>query len=141
MVGPVAAALTAATLLFTAHPTPVPQGQLSARVAFTGDSMAPAPSRSAALAIRAQPQPPRLDGRSDDAVWALAPTFGDFVQKDPNEGQPASERTEVRILYTRETLYFGVVCYDRQPQRLVVNESRRDSSLDDTDSFQIVLDT
>ena len=57
------------------------------------------------------------------------------------EGRPASERTELRLLYSRDTLYIGVICHDRDPARIVVNETRRDSALDDTDSFQVILDT
>ncbi|MBM3790377.1 MAG: carbohydrate binding family 9 domain-containing protein [Acidobacteria bacterium] len=64
-----------------------------------------------------------------------------FWQTRPDEGKPASERTEVRIVFTEDTLFFGVVCYDRQPDGIIVTDSRRDSSLDDTDSFQLILDT
>jgi hypothetical protein len=65
----------------------------------------------------------------------------EFWQTAPDAGAPASERTQVHIVYTDEALYFGVVCWDREPSRIIVNESRRDSPLEDTDSFQIVLDT
>ena len=47
----------------------------------------------------------------------------------------------MRIAFTADTLYLAVVCHDREPSRVVVNESRRDSSLDDTDAFLIILDT
>ncbi len=56
------------------------------------------------------------------------------------KGKPASERTEVRIVYTKDTLYFGVVCYDRDPNAITITEGRRDSPLGDTDNFQIILD-
>jgi hypothetical protein len=76
-----------------------------------------------------------------DPVWAaVQPTTG-FRQTTPDEGAPASEQTEVRIGYTADTLYFGVICFDREPARIIVAGSRRDSLLDETDSFQIVLDT
>jgi hypothetical protein len=76
-----------------------------------------------------------------DPVWAaIQPTTG-FRQTTPDEGAPASEQTEVRIGYTADTLYFGVICFDREPARIIVADSRRDSLLDETDSFQIVLDT
>ncbi|MGE0455304.1 MAG: DUF5916 domain-containing protein [Vicinamibacteria bacterium] len=85
---------------------------------------------------------PTLDGDVlDDAAWSGVPAETAFWQTTPDAGAPASERTEVRILATRDALYFGIVCYDREPGRIVVNESRRDSSLDTTDSFQIILDT
>jgi hypothetical protein len=94
-----------------------------------------------AVAIPVQ-QPPRLDGDVlNDPVWAEAPPVTRFWQTRPKEGEPASERTEVRIVYTAEAIYFGVICYDRNPQSIIVADSRRDASLEETDSFQIILDT
>jgi hypothetical protein len=74
-------------------------------------------------------------------VWKGVPALDGFWQLTPDEGQPVSERTEVRIAYTPDTLLVAVVCHDREPARIVVSESRRDSPLDETDSFQLVLDT
>ena len=85
---------------------------------------------------------PVLDGAVlDDPAWAIAPPATGFVQTQPDEGRPASERTEVRIVYTADTIYFGVVCYDSDPASIIVTDSRRDSSLADSDSFQLILDT
>ena len=85
---------------------------------------------------------PVLDGAVlADPAWAAAPPATGFVQTQPDEGRPASERTEVRIVFTADTLYFGVVCYDRDPASIIVTDSRRDSSLADSDSFQLILDT
>ena len=86
--------------------------------------------------------PPVMDGDViNDPVWAAAEPVSGFRQTTPDEGQPASQRTEVRVIYTADTLYFGVVCYDDDPSTIVVADSRRDSPLDETDSFQIILDT
>ena len=85
---------------------------------------------------------PVLDGEVlNDPAWAEALPVTGFRQTRPDEGQPATERTEVRIVYTSDTLFFGVVCYDRDPSAIIVADSRRDSDLRDTDSFQIILDT
>ncbi|MDX1547827.1 MAG: DUF5916 domain-containing protein [Rhodothermales bacterium] len=85
---------------------------------------------------------PVLDGAVlDDPAWAAAVPLSGFRQTTPEEGRPASERTEVRLLYTATALYIGVVCHDRQPGRIVVSDSRRDAPLDDSDSFQLILDT
>ena len=85
---------------------------------------------------------PVVDGEvlNDPAYAEVAAATG-FRQNRPDEGQPSSERTEVRIVYTDDTLYFAVVCYVTDPQTIIVADSRRDSSLRDTDSFQIILDT
>mgnify|MGYP002015635550 CR=1 FL=1 len=86
--------------------------------------------------------PPVLDGAVlDDPAWADAVVATEFVQTQPDEGDPASERTEVRIIFTDDTIYVGVVCFDRDPGAIIVTDSRRDSSLTDSDSFQLVLDT
>ena len=85
---------------------------------------------------------PVIDGDvlNDDA-YADALAVTGFRQNTPDEGRPASERTEVRIVYTDDTLYFGIICYVRDPSTIIVADSRRDSSLRETDSFQIILDT
>lgn len=85
---------------------------------------------------------PTIDGDVlGDSAWADARPMGDFRQEQPFEGQPASERTEVRIVVTADTLYVGVVCYDTEPDGIIVADARRDSPLDDTDSFRLILDT
>jgi hypothetical protein len=86
--------------------------------------------------------PPILDGEvlTDPAYAEAKPATG-FWQTTPDEGQPSSEETEVFVVYTADTLYVGVVCHDRNPKGIVVADSRRDSSLAETDAFQIVFDT
>ena len=87
-------------------------------------------------------QAPRLDGNVlDDAAWAGVQPVSGFRQSAPDEGEPATERTEVRVVFTDDTVYFGVVCYDRDPSAIIMSDSRRDSSMNDADSFQMVLDT
>ncbi len=87
-------------------------------------------------------QEPRMDGNVlGDPVWAAAQAVGGFRQTFPDEGRPATERTEVRVLFTSDTIYFGVVCYDSDPAGIIMSDSRRDSSMTDADSFQMVLDT
>ena len=87
-------------------------------------------------------EPPTLDGNVlDDPAWRVAPVISGFRQEQPDEGQPSSENTEVRIVFTGDTLYVGVVCYDRAPSSIIVSDSRRDADLDDTDSFRIIFDT
>ena len=84
---------------------------------------------------------PVVDGRLDDAAWAnVAPIVG-FVQREPVEGQPVSERTEVRILVDKEALYVGAWLYDRTPDEIVVGERIRDADLERGDYFGIILDT
>ena len=84
---------------------------------------------------------PVIDGRMDDEVWQGAEPLTGFVQANPFEGQPATERTEVRILFDDDALYIGATLYDSDPDGIIATDARRDSGLDDTDSFRVILDT
>ena len=84
---------------------------------------------------------PTIDGRLDDPVWARAEVISGFVQREPFEGRPVSERTEVRIIYDEAALYVGAWLYDRDPTGIVVGRTLRDASLNDTDAFQMIFDT
>ena len=87
---------------------------------------------------------PTIDGDVlNDPIWqqADAPPATRFWQIQPVEGSPASQRTEVRIGFTEDTLYVGVICYDTNPDGIIVTDSRRDSPLGETDSFQLVVDS
>jgi len=85
--------------------------------------------------------PPRLDGTLDDLVWQSAKAVADFRQQEPNEGEIGTEKTEVRILYTRHAVYFGIHCYDSEPGKIVATELRRDVSQDLDDHFEILIDS
>ena len=85
---------------------------------------------------------PTLDGVLDEAAWNAAEVIDAFVQQEPDEGAPASERTEARILYDGENLYIGVRAFDSEPDAVIATEMRRDSDrILDEDNFQIILDT
>jgi len=85
---------------------------------------------------------PVLDGQLDEDVWLEAAVIDQFVQQEPTEGDPATERTLVRLLYDAQTLYIGVEAYDSQASGVIATEKRRDSPrLLEEDNFQIILDT
>ena len=87
-------------------------------------------------------QGPQLDGLLDEKVWLSAVVIDDFIQQEPSEGDPATERTVVRLLYDARSLYIGVEALDSDPEGVIATEMRRDSSrLFDEDNFQIILDT
>ncbi len=85
---------------------------------------------------------PELDGAVlGDPVWqAIEPASG-LTQTRPYAGEPGTEHTEVRFAYTEDTLFVAVVCHDREPDGIVISDSRRDAALDETDSFQVIFDT
>jgi hypothetical protein len=114
---------------------------LALPAAWAAAPAVPPQTPPAATAVRVT-TPPTVDGDVlGDPAWAAAPPIAGFWQTAPSEGAPASEPTEVRIVYTADTLYFGVVCHDRDPSGIVVSGSRRDGPLDETDAVLIVLDT
>jgi len=82
-----------------------------------------------------------MDGTLNDPLWQLAKTISDFRQQEPYEGQPATERTEVRILYSRHAVYFGIHCFDSDPSRIIARELRRDVSQDLDDHLEILIDS
>jgi len=84
---------------------------------------------------------PRLDGLiRDDPAWQGVQPASGFWQTRPDEGTPATQETVVYIGYTDTSLYIGVICYDDFPEGIIVTEGRRDSSLNDADSFQVLID-
>jgi hypothetical protein len=86
--------------------------------------------------------PPLLDGRLDERAWQSALLVDDFVQRAPREGAPASERTEVRILYTKTDLYLGVRAFDRAAPRTRATVLRRDDfELTENDQFVVAIDS
>ena len=109
----------------------------------TGDSTtARPPSERYQVEPRQVAQGPVVDGHLDEQVWLAAAVIDDFVQQEPSEGAPATERTVVRLLYDERALYIGVEAYDSQPDGVIATEKRRDSPrLLDEDNFQIILDT
>ena len=84
---------------------------------------------------------PTIDGRVNDAAWERSTPYSNFTQQDPQEGAPASERTEVRVLIGRGNLYISVICFDATPSRIIAAQSRRDAALTNVDSIIIALDT
>lgn len=87
-------------------------------------------------------QAPTLDGQVvGDSAWdAVTPTTG-FTQVRPFEGAKASQRTEVFIGFSNDTLYIAAICHDSNPTNIISADSRRDSELGDTDSFQVLIDS
>jgi hypothetical protein len=84
---------------------------------------------------------PAIDGRLDDAVWQRAAPISDFRQRDPQQGQPATERTVVHILYDESTLFVGAELLDGEPASIRASELRRDNELSSDDTFAVLLDT
>jgi hypothetical protein len=68
----------------------------------------------------------RIDGRLDEPEWNLADSVSGFRQREPHEGNPATESTEVRILFGADALIVGVLARDREPEKIIARILQRD---------------
>lgn len=94
----------------------------------------------AARAVRVE-RAPRMDGTLNDPIWQRADAMTDFRQREPFEGQRATENTQVRILYTHDDVYFGIACHDSTPGGVAASQLRRDVSQEFDDYFEIIIDS
>lgn len=81
-----------------------------------------------------------VDGFLDDLSWQRAERASDFIQRDPLEGEAATERTEFSVLYDGEYVYIGVKAYDSDPNGIVSILSRRDEEIP-SDWVSVSLDS
>ena len=82
-----------------------------------------------------------IDGALDEEAWRSAPTIGALIQRQPNVGEPPTERTDIILLHDRDNLYIGVVAYDTEPDRVIGTQMARDGSVTADDNIEILLDT
>ena len=103
-----------------------------AQAAYAQDSAGPsivsrlAPDNVTVRAFRVA-TPLRIDGRLDEEVYRTITPISDFIQQEPDEGQPATEKTEAWILFDEVNLYICARNWDSHPEREVANELRRDN--------------
>lgn len=83
----------------------------------------------------------KVDGLLDEPEWAEAPVAADFIQFQPDKGEPASEQTVVRILFDDQNVYFGFWCYDSEPRKIAARMTKRDTDLRSDDSVYVLMDT
>jgi hypothetical protein len=83
----------------------------------------------------------KLDGVLREDAWHKAVHISNFTQRELNFNQPGTERTEVAIIYTPKSLFIGVWCYDREPEKLIAKELKRDFDHSIDDNFEVIIDT
>lgn len=83
-------------------------------------------------AVRLVGAAPEIDGRLDDRCWSEQGAWGgQLVQRQPREGQPATEPTEFKILYDDRHLYVAIRCFDSRIGELPFLRGKRDESTGD----------
>jgi hypothetical protein len=107
----------------------------------TGSSAQSASSQSTVPVVRSVRASSAIvvDGLLNDEVWLRAPAATSFTQRDPEEGKPVSEATEMRIAYDDNALYVAATMRDREPGRIARQLARRDGHAE-ADNFTIFLD-
>ncbi|MGE3507614.1 MAG: DUF5916 domain-containing protein, partial [Vicinamibacterales bacterium] len=131
---PVAAATTPvapSSIVISGPPPPVAPATISR------DSSGRATLRATRLTA-----PLRIDGILDEPMYESVQAMSDFIQNDPLEGAPATEKTEVWIFFDNDNFYVVARCWESQPERMISNEMRRDGSgIPMNESFAWSLDT
>jgi len=128
---------TLSALVWSAGALAIATGALGAQQEEPLDTAAMQRPTIAAMALT---EPIRLDGVLDEPAWSRPGATG-FVQAEPFEGSPASERTEVWVAYDERNLYIAAALHDSEPDRLVVNDIRKDFDEMSQDAFSVILDT
>ena len=83
-----------------------------------------------------------IDGDFSESDWQKAKPINQLVQIEPNEGEAATQSTEVRVLYDDQNIYFAFTCFDSDISKLVANEMRRDGrDIHENDNVFVLLDT
>ena len=86
-----------------------------------------ADGRATIRAVRVR-EPMRIDGALDEAHYRDVPAMSDFIQIEPTNGAPATEKTEVWLAFDEDNVYVTFRAWDTQIDRLVANEMRRDNN-------------
>jgi len=86
-------------------------------------------------------EPIDVDGALNEPVWRTASKIGDLTQRQPDEGEQPTERTDVMLVRDERNLYIGVIAYDSEPKRVIGSQMARDASLMADDRIEILLDT
>src|SRR5258706_7417748 len=83
----------------------------------------------------------KIDGKLDEPIWQSAPPATDFRQNQPHEGQPATQRTEVRFVFDAAAIYVGARMYDDSGSRGVRTRLVRRDADASSDYVQVIFDT
>jgi hypothetical protein len=85
--------------------------------------------------------PIKLDGVLDEEAWAKAMHVSNFTQRELVENAPATERTEVAVVYNAREMVIGVWCFDSRPDQIVATKMKWDFDTGTDDNFEIIIDT
>ena len=96
------------------------------------------PKKNKVIAIRIN-QPINIDGKLDEGIWKDSKEITGFIQRNPDEGKPATEKTIVKILYDDDAIYIGARMFDNSPDSIIARLVRKDS-YSNSDQFMVFFD-
>jgi hypothetical protein len=107
-----------------------------------GDILARDDSGNVTVRATRIPEAIRVDGRLDDDVYSRVAPIGGLIQQEPRQGQPATENSDVWVLFDNDNLYVTCRCWEAHPDEIVANELRRDIvATGQHDHLTVALDT
>ncbi len=116
----------------------------AAAAAQSADARGPADGASPRPILEATRVPDgqsvRVDGQLDEPVWAAATPITEMRQRDPDNGAPATEKSDIRIVFDAKRLYIGAKLYDSHPDDLHGNTMQRDQGFNADDRFIVTID-
>ncbi len=83
----------------------------------------------------------KVDGKLNESCWINAPTIENFTQREQNEGEPATEKTKIAVVYSTNEIYFGIWCFDSEPDKISAQQMARDFSWSSDDNIEIMVST
>ncbi len=87
-------------------------------------------------------EPIDVDGKLEENIYRQVPFVDGFLQQEPRDGEPATERTEVWVFFDNDNVYVSARMWDSHPERMVANEMRRDNrNIFENENFAVILDT
>ncbi len=83
----------------------------------------------------------KVDGKLNEPCWSNAIAIENFTQREQNEGEPATEKTKIAVVYSTNEIYFGIWCFDSDPDRISAQQMARDFSWSSDDNIEIMVST
>jgi len=83
----------------------------------------------------------KVDGKLNEKCWLTAPAIENFTQREQKEGEPATEKTAIAVVYNTHYIYFGIWCFDNEPEKISAQQMERDFSWGSDDNVEIMMST
>ncbi len=107
----------------------------------SGQGVVRVTGETARATVSRSTSPITVDGVLDEPDWEAAASIGQIRQREPHQGEKATETTEVKLLYDSQNLYIGVMCFDSDPKQMIGTQMSRDADLSADDRIEVLIDS